>query len=109
GSRGRRRRGTHRGPGHARSCGQGKEVLYRAGAGGILWKSRDRSPVVSRQLGISLSFSDNPQPESRPQVSIEAMVPMDAPPSHRSMNFLPVPAPPIIVKDPVWSGWDVLL
>jgi len=56
-----------------------------------------------------LSFSDNPQPESRPPVSIEAMVPMDASLGHPPMNFSPVSAPPVVVKDPVWSGWDVLL
>lgn len=56
-----------------------------------------------------MSSSDNPQLESQPQVSVDPIVPIDAPPSHPLMNFSPGPEPRPVVRDPVWSGWDVLL
>ena len=58
-----------------------------------------------------MSSSDNPQFESQPLVSIEPSA-QNAPepfsPDPFAAGIAPVPAPPP-PRDPVWSGWDVLV
>jgi len=55
-----------------------------------------------------LSSADNPQPESQLPVIIDSMAPLPAVPDPILANLSPAPTPPV-VRDPVWSGWDVLL
>lgn len=54
-----------------------------------------------------MSSSDNPKLESQPTVIIDPTMPAQIAPDPLVANL--APAPPPVVKDPVWSGWDVLL
>jgi membrane protease YdiL (CAAX protease family) len=55
-----------------------------------------------------LPFSDNPQFESQPPVSLEPQAP-GAPDSFPAESIAPVSQAPPPVENPIWSGWDVLL
>lgn len=53
------------------------------------------------------SFFENPQLDSKPGVGADS--PLQPSPSQVSREYLPAVSPVPPQRDPVWSGWDVLL
>ena len=53
------------------------------------------------------SLFENPQMDPRPEIGANPPIPASITTSETA--YLPPVAPPAAPRDPVWSGWDVLL